>query len=140
MLDNEAADAVEDELPDPVGLGKTVKVTLRFSAGHAVLLASRARRADVSQGAYVASLIDGTPAAPKAPGHGRAVSALQTSSDRLAAMNADLNAFMLLVGRAPSSEFDRYRASIQSLREDVRQHLTASAQLIAELRAARGRQ
>jgi hypothetical protein len=139
MLDDESVGVVEDELPDRLSLGQAVKVTVRLSAGHAYLLASRARKADVSQGAYVASLIDGTPAAPKAPDHARAVAALLTASDRLAVMNADLNAFMREVGRVPSSELGQYGASIHSLREDVRQHLAASAKLIAELRAVRGR-
>jgi hypothetical protein len=54
-------------------------------------------------------------------------------------MNADLNALMRMVGRIPSSELEQYRYSVQSLRGDVRRHLAASAELIAELRAARGR-
>jgi hypothetical protein len=140
MLDDEHAGEVEDELPDRMGLGQAVKVMVRLSAVHAYLLTSRARKADVSQGAYVASLIDGTPPAPKAPDHARAVSAVLTASDRLAVMNADLNAFMRMVGRVSSSELEQYRHSVQSLREDVRKHLAASAELIAELRAARGRQ
>jgi hypothetical protein len=41
--------------------GLPVKVTVRVSATHAVTLATRAHSADVSQGAYVAGLLDNAP-------------------------------------------------------------------------------
>jgi hypothetical protein len=41
--------------------GPVAKVTLRLPRTHAAALAARAREADVSQGAYVAGLLDGTP-------------------------------------------------------------------------------
>lgn len=118
---------------------QALKVTLRLPAAHAVLLASRARVADVSQGMYVARLIDGTPAQPRAPDHTQAIAALMSSSDRLAALSADLNAFMRLVGRIPGSKLEPYRASIWSLSDDVREHLASAAALLAALRAPRGR-
>ena len=95
--------------------------------------------ADVSQGTYVARLIDGIPAQPPAPDHTRAVAALMASTDRLAALSADLNAFMRLLGRTPRSELEPYRASIRSLAGDVRVHLASAAALVAALRATRGR-
>ena len=76
-----------------------VKITIRLAAAHAVALASRARAADVSQGIYVAGLLDGTPPVPMPLDHARAVAALVGSTDQLAAMSADLNAFMRLLGR-----------------------------------------
>lgn len=121
------------------GGGQVVKVTLRLSVAHAVLLASRARVADVSQGMYVAGLIDGTPAQPRAPDHTQAIAALMASTDRLAALSADLNAFMRLVGRIPGSKLEPYRASIWSLPDDVREHLASAAALVATLRAPRRR-
>lgn len=118
---------------------QVVKVTLRLPPAHAVLLASRARVADLSQGMYVARLIDGTPAQPRAPDHTRAVAALMASTDRLAVLSADLNAFMRLLGRTPRSELEPYRANIRSLAGDVRVHLASAAALVAALRATRGR-
>ena len=96
--------------------------------------------ADVSQGTYVAGLIDGTPAQPRAPDHTRAVAVPMASTDRVAALSADLNAFMRLLGRTPRSELEPYRASLRSLADDVRVHLASAAALLATLRAARGRQ
>ena len=139
MLDGAPCDAGESKSIDSVSGTQVVKVTLRLPAANAVMLASRARGADVSQGSYVARLIDGTPAQPRAPDHARAVAALMASTDRLAALSADLNAFMRLLGRTPRSELEPYRASIRSLADDVRVHLASAAALVAALRATRGR-
>ncbi|MDH4390257.1 MAG: hypothetical protein QE285_02385 [Aquabacterium sp.] len=138
MLDDTPSDAGNSGPIDSASGNPVVKVTLRLPVAHAVLLASRARRADVSQGSYVARLIDGTPAQPLAPDHTQAVAALMASTDRLAALSADLNAFMRLLGRAPRSELEPYRASIRSLANDVRVHLASAAALVAALRATRG--
>ncbi len=139
MLDDAPSDAGDSGPIDSASGTPVVKVTLRLPVAHAVLLASRARVADVSQGTYVARLIDGTPAQPRAPDHTQAVAALMASTDRLAALSADLNAFMRLLGRTPRSELEPYRASIRSLAGDVRVHLASAAALVAALRATRGR-
>jgi hypothetical protein len=139
MLDDAQSDTGESESIDGASGSQVVKVTLRLPAAHAVVLASRARVADVSQGTYVARLIDGTPAPPRAPDHAQAVAALMASTDQLAALSADLNAFMRLLGRTPRSELEPYRASIRSLAGDVRVHLASAAAPVAALRATRGR-
>lgn len=139
MLDDVPSDAADNGSTDSASGTPVIKVTLRLPVAHAVLLATRARRADVSQGSYVARLIDGTPAQPRAPDHAQAVAALTASTDRLAVLSADLNAFMRLIGRAPRSELEPYRASIQSLAGDVNAHLASAAALVAALRATRGR-
>jgi hypothetical protein len=139
MFDDAPSDVADDGSTDGATGTAVIKVTLRLPVAHAVLLASRARRADVSQGSYIASLIDGTPAQARAPDHARAVAALMASTDRLAVLSADLNAFMRLIGRAPRSELEPYRASIQSLASDVRGHLASAAALVVALTATRGR-
>lgn len=139
MVDDAPCDTGESESIDGASGTQVIKVTLRLPVTHAVVLASRARVADVSQGTYVARLIDGTPAQPRAPNHTQAVAALMASTDRLAALSADLNAFMRLLGRTPRSELEPYRASIRSLACDVRVHLASAAALVAALRATRGR-
>jgi hypothetical protein len=116
---------------------QVVKVTLRLSAAHATALATGARSADVSQGAYVAGLMDGMPPNPLPPDHTHTVAALVGSTNQLAAMGADLNAFMRLLVRGSSPEIERYRAGILSLADDVRSHLASAALLVAELRSAR---
>jgi hypothetical protein len=139
MLDDAPSGAGGNGPIDSASGTPVVKVTLRLPVAHAVVLARRARVADVSQGTYVARLIDGTPAQPRAPDHAQAVAALMASTDRLAALSADLNAFMRLLGRSPRSELEPYRASIRSLAGDVRVHLVSAAALVTALRATRGR-
>ena len=114
-----------------------VKVTLRPSEAHAVALATRARAADIAQGAYVAGLIDGKPPAPLPPDHTDAIAALTRSPDHLAAISTDLNAFMRLPARGSSLELEHYRAGVMSLVDDIRRHLTIAAPLVAVLKSAR---
>ncbi len=104
MLDETPRDAGDGSPIDCAADTQAIRVTLRMSGSHAVTLASRARAADVSQGTYVARLIDGTPAQPLSPDHTQAITALMASTDRLAALSVDLNAFMRLLGRAQKSE------------------------------------
>jgi ElaB/YqjD/DUF883 family membrane-anchored ribosome-binding protein len=139
MLDDAPSGAGDNGPIDSASRTPVVKVTLRLPFAHAVVLASRARVADLSQGTYVARLIDGTPAQPRAPDHKQAVAALTASTDRLAALSADLNAFMRLLGHTSRSELEPYRASIRSLASDVRTHLASAAALVAALRATRER-
>lgn len=139
MLDDSPCDAGGSEPMDSANGTQVVKVTLRMSVCHAVVLASRARVADVSQGTYVAGLIDGTPVPPRALDHRQAVATLLASTDRIAALGADLNAFMRLLGRAPRSALEPYRASLGALADEVRAHLTSAAALVTALQAARGR-
>src|SRR4051794_7261164 len=61
MLDDPPGDAGDSRPIDSTSGPRLVKLTLRLPVAHAVMLASRARVADVSQGTYVAGLIDGTP-------------------------------------------------------------------------------
>jgi hypothetical protein len=133
---DDGAPAGEREVPEPSG--PVVKVTLRLSPLHAVLMATRARRADVSQGAYIAALIEGTPLAPPAPGHAEAVAALVGSTDQLAVLSADINGFLrALRARAEMDRLETYRRSLMSLNDDVRKHLAMAAALFKELRPAR---
>jgi hypothetical protein len=114
-----------------------VKVTLRLPASQARALARRARAADVSQGAYVVGLLNGAPPSPVSPDHARTVAALLASTDQLAVIGTDLNAFLRLLGLRSSSELERYRAGIMSLAKDVQRHLAIAATLVAELRSPR---
>ncbi len=138
LLDDEpgGADIACNSTPT-TSRGRVIKVTLRLSANHAAALATRARAADVSQGAYVAGLIDGMLPNPLPPDHTQAVAALVGSTNQVAAMSADLNAFMRLQVRDSTTEIQRYRAGILSLTDDVRSHLAMAAALVAELRSAR---
>lgn len=120
-----------------VSAGGVVKVTLRLSPVHALLLARRARAADVSQGRYICTLLDGMPAPRRPVDHSAAVTALRASTDRVAAMSVDLNAFLRLLKLGPNQQMENYRAGLMSLADDMRAHLATASALIAELAPSR---
>jgi hypothetical protein len=115
--------------------GPLVKVTLRLPALHALLLGRRARKADVSQGDYVAGLIEGTPLAPRMPDHGDVVAALSRSTSSLAALSVDLHAVTRLLRCGAAGDFARYEASLAGLAIAVGEHVRLASQLIAEVTA-----
>jgi hypothetical protein len=117
--------------------GAPTKVTLRLPAHQGRDLAGRARQAGVTQGAYVAGLLNGLAPSPQAPDHGQAVTALLASTDQLAVLAADINGFMRALRRGSAAELEPYRASVMSLVGDVRAHLAAAARLMAELQPGR---
>ena len=117
--------------------GLRVKVTVRMSATHAVTLATRAHSAHVSQGAYLAGLLDNAPPPPQPPDHRAAIGALLSATDQLSVLSADLNAFMRLLGRGNPAALEPYRASVMSLSKDVHGHLANASKLMSELKPLR---
>jgi hypothetical protein len=113
----------------PMTGGPIVKVTLRLSAAHAVVLATRARQADASQGAYIAGLLDGCPPAPVPPDRAGAIAALVASTDKMAVLSTDISALTRLLRQAKAPEAARYRQRLDDLFVEVRQHLKQAAEL-----------
>lgn len=134
MLDAEGA-ALQPVRVAEVIDARTVKVTLRLDGAYAAYLAERARWADVSQGAYVAGLLDGLPPSPRSFDHGEAVAALADSTHKVAAMSADIHGFIRLMSNLKSDEAEKYRAGLMSLSCDVRAHLELASRLMAGLTA-----
>jgi len=113
--------------------GPLVKVSLRLPALHTRLLAWRARKADVSQGDYVAGLIEGTPRMPPMPDHVEVVAALNRSTSGLAALCLDLHAVTRLVRRDGVTNLGQHEASMSRLESTVIEHVRLASQLIAEV-------
>lgn len=110
-----------------------VKVTVRLGAAHAVRLALAARRVGVSQGTYVAGLLDGTPPLTRAADHDTAVAALTDSTQKMAAMSSDIHALIRFVSRGSMAEAEKYHASFTSLSGDLRTHLEIASRVLAGL-------
>lgn len=135
------AESPEAEAAGPASVDRTedgalVKVTLRLPSAHALLLASRSRRAEVSQGIYVASLLEGHALPAASPDRREAIAALSRSTDQLAILGMDLNGFMRLLGRVPDDRLEPYRAGVRSLSIRVQQHLDLASQLLNDLQQA----
>lgn len=118
--------------PDGLPGRGTVKVTVRLSVVHALLLARRAHAADVSQGRYLAGLIEGTPAFTS-PDRREALAALVRSTDQLAILCTDLNAFMRLLRIGAKAELEPHRARVASLAADVHGHLEVAGRVLADV-------
>ena len=115
--------------------GSVVKVTLRLPSAHARLIAIRARRADVSQGEYVAGLVEGTPPTPLMPGHGEVVAELSRSTSVMAALGVDLNHVAGLMRSGATTNAERHRANYELLSDVVREHVVLASQLIADVKS-----
>lgn len=135
------AESPEAEAAGPASVDRTedgplVKVTLRLPSAHALLLASRSRRAEVSQGIYIASLLEGHALPAASPDRREAIAALSRSTDQLAMLGIDLNGIMRLLGRVPDDRLEPYRAGVRSLSTRVQQHLDLASQLLIDLQQA----
>jgi hypothetical protein len=129
------ADNVEHLIMEPTANGPVVKVTLRLPPAHARLIAIRARRADVSQGEYVAGLVEGTPPTPLMPRHGEVVAELSRSTSVMAALGVDLNHVAGLMRSGATTNSEQQRANYELLRDVVREHVVLASQLIADVKS-----
>jgi hypothetical protein len=114
-----------------------VKVTLRLPATHARLIALRARKADISQGEYVAGLVDGVPPAPLMPARGEVVSALAQSTSVLSALSLDLKVVARLMRSGATTDPEQHRANFELLSDVVREHVVLASQLVADVKSTR---
>lgn len=110
-----------------------IKVTLRLTADHALLLATRARSAEVSQGSYVAGLLEGRPPPRAASDRREAIAALAKSTDQLAVMSTDLQTVLRLIGTASPERAEPFRGKVRTLLEDIRAHLDMACGYLADL-------
>ena len=112
---------------------RLIKVTLRLTADHAMLLATRARSAEVSQGSYVAGLLEGQPPPRAASDRPEAIAALAKSTDQLAVMSTDLQTVLRLIRTASPERAEPFRGKVRTLLEDVRAHLDMACGYLADL-------
>ena len=115
----------------PIG-ARPVKLGFRISADLSALLTTRARECGLSQAAYLARLIAGSPT-PSLD----VVVTLGSSADRLATVSADLNELIRVLRRDASSSGALVEQLLKPLTDDLREHLRLASRVVAELRAAR---
>ena len=118
--------------------GATVKLSIRLTSAQAQQLAAGARLAGLSRGAYLADLLAGIP--PPADGSAsrpERLAALNASCAELSALSRNLHHLTALLRQGQVRPALEYRAMLDTLGGDVRQHLQMAASLLAELRPAR---
>ena len=114
------------------GSDRSAKVTVRLRPGMATRLSATARASGLSQSAYLATLIDGTPAPPLA-----VATELGASTAQLAAVSADMNELIRTLARGGMSSSPLVDDRLRPLLADVRRHLDLSSRLVSELRPGR---
>ena len=128
-----ALDGASQRVADSAASGtRPVKLGIRISADLSALLATRARECGLSQAAYLARLIAGSPT----PSFDLVVT-LGSSADRLATVSADLNELIRVLRHDASSSGPLVEQLLKPLHDDVREHLRLASHVVAELRPAR---
>lgn len=115
----------------------TVKVTVRLTSDAAATLAQRARAADVSQGSYVAGLLHDAAPPVRPSNHGDALAALAQSTEMLAGLRVDLNAFTRAIRLVGAHCLVGRDAELDAMSERLFEHMAAAARLISELQLSR---
>jgi len=113
------------------------KVTLRIPVCEALLLARRARSAEMSQGNYVAHLLMEVQAPPASADLREASAALLRSTAMLAALCVDVQALAQSDARSSPQESVLRGLQTDQLTHAVKQHLALAAPLLAALKPAR---
>jgi hypothetical protein len=123
----------------PIGLtGPTVKLSLRLTSAEAEQLASGARHAGLSRGAYLAGLLAGVPSlADGSASRPERLAALNASCTELSTLSRNLHHLTNLLRQGQVRAAMEYRETLDTLGVDVREHLAMAAGLLAELRPAR---
>jgi hypothetical protein len=137
----ECLSPLSDEESTLIDAGATkercVKVTLRIPVGYALLLARRARKAETSQGRYVAGLLDGLPPRPVTPALEQVVSSLVASTCQLAALSGDINTHLRALRTGETGAFDLYRVNGEPVPQLIQRHLALASEVVAALRPER---
>lgn len=142
VLRRALAVALNDDRSDTLNMPETgdicasqpqVKLSVRILRPAAERLDRKARAAGLSRGAYLTGLIDGAPAVVAATDRRAGFAALSASAAELALLSRDINHLTHLLRRGEVRAAQEYRARLDSLDADVRQHLDRSAAVLAEL-------
>jgi hypothetical protein len=119
-------------------IGPTVKLSIRLASADAELLAAGARRAGLSRGAFLASLVSSIPSLTGAQvNRSDHLAALTASSAELSTLSRNLHHLVVLLRQGDVPAALEYRRQLETLGDEVRAHLQLAAGALAELRPAR---
>lgn len=118
--------------------GSTVKLSIRLTSDEAMRFDAAARRAGLSRGAFLAGLLADVPALSGGAGSRLdCLAALTASSAELSTLSRNINHLTALLRKGDVRPAQEYRRMLDTLGDDVRQHLRLAASVLAELRPAR---
>lgn len=136
---------VVDGLKEPGGTtrtaasaGSTVKLSIRLTSEEAGRFDAAAQRAGLSRGTFLAGLLANVPALSGGAGSRLdCLAALTASSAELSTLSRNINHLTALLRKGDVRPAQEYRRMLDTLGDDVRQHLRLAAGVLAELRPAR---
>ena len=118
--------------------GPTVKLSIRLTSDEVERFDAAARRAGLSRGAFLAGLLDEVPSLSGGAGSRLdCLAALTASSAELSTLSRNINHLTALLRKGDVRPAQEYRRMLDTLGDDVRQHLRLAASVLAELRPAR---
>ena len=138
-VDASPTNAIDTALDGSVLLQKDApfaKMTLRMPADRAAKLARQARAAELSQGMYVAQLLDEQSDAPLLVSPRETLAALVRSNAELAALYGDLRSLVRALKLVPYPELADIDVLAAGLVEDMSRHLDSTAAQLATLPAS----
>lgn len=147
------SDLVRDALADAVGPAEPpiggaatgaaaptegrVRVSLRLSKDEALSITTAARAAGLSTGAYVAGLAAGIPVLKSGAHRSDHLAALVASSAELSTLSRNLHHLTSLLSRGSVRAAQEYREMLDTVAQDVREHLALVSAVLADLRPRR---
>ena len=110
--------------------GRAIQVSIRLTATEAVQLAADSRRAGLSRGAYVGSLVAGVGVISGRRDH---VAALTASCAELSTLSRNLHHLATLRRQGSDRAAQEYTGMLGSLELEVRRHLRTAADAVSDM-------
>ena len=115
-----------------------VRLSLRMSGSDALATITAARAAGLSPGAYVAGLIAGVPVLTSGATRTDHLASLIASSAELSTLCRNLHRLTSLLRQGSVRAAQEYRDMLDTVADDVRDHLTLASSVLADLRPRHG--
>ena len=111
-----------------------VRLSLRMNRSEALATIAAARVAGLSPGAFVAGLIAGVPVLTSGTARAEHLASLIASSAELSTLCRNLHRLTSLLRQGSVRAAQEYRDMLDTVADDVREHLTLASGVLAELR------
>ena len=111
-----------------------VRLSLRMTRAQAAAVIESAHRAGMSPGDYVANLVAGVPVLAGGGRRAEHVAALIASSAEMSSLSRNVYHLTSLLREGSSRAAQEYRKMLDTLANDVREHLRLASAVLAELR------
>ena len=116
-------------MPEP-----STRLSLRMSGEDRLAVLARARQAGLTPGAFVASLVAGVPALTSGQSRGEHLAALVTSNAEMATLARKVGQLAILFRQGSTQAAHEYRAMLDGVVHEVREHIRRVSAVLAELR------